>query len=366
MADEITVDLHPSFFGERERVLLRSEGLTASTWRYQSGVCGLRLANEVGEVVLLPFQGQQVWSAQFEGRELTMRSMFEDPVATGDYLSNYGAFVLHCGVTAMGVPSEKDHHPLHGELPNAPYQKAWLVVGEDKHGRYLGLSGEYEQTVAFNHHYLGVPLLKLYAGSSLLRMSYSVTNLKNTDMELMYMAHINFRPVDYGRLVYTAPCTPEHARVRQSVPSHVQVGPGYREFLDELQAHPEKHNLLSPDLVFDPELVFTLDYLADGEGWAHTMQVHPDGGADYVSHRPGQLDKGVRWICRTPDQDALGIVLPATAEPEGYSAEKAKGNVKVLGPGEEWSCEIVLGALSGSEAKEMEGKIGRVLENRGG
>ena len=26
------------------------------------------------------------------------------------------------------------------------------------------------------------------------------------------------------------------------------------------------------------------------------------------------------------------MVLPATAEPEGYTAEKAKGNVKVLGP----------------------------------
>ena len=46
----------------------------------------------------------------------------------------------------------------------------------------------------------------------------------------------------------------------------------------------------------------------------------------------------MRWISRTPDQDCLGIVLPATAEPEGYSAEKAKGNVKVLGPGDVQVC----------------------------
>ena len=54
------------------------------------------------------------------------------------------------------------------------------------------------------------------------------------------------------------------------------------------------------------------------------MQVHPDGTADYIGHRPDQLDHGVRWICRTPDQDALGICLPATAEPEGYSRRRPR------------------------------------------
>ncbi|NPV06899.1 MAG: DUF4432 family protein [Anaerolineae bacterium] len=366
MANDFAVQLEPRFFGESERALLQSDDLTASIWRYDSGVEGLRLRNDLGEVVLLPFQGQQVWSANFAGRELTMRSMFSDPRATRDYLSNYGGFLLHCGVTAMGVPSEKDTHPLHGELPNAPYQKAWLVAGEDEHGRYLGLSGEYQHTVAFNHNYVAVPLLKLYSGSTLLRSEFSVTNLKNTDMELMYLAHINFRPVDYGRLVYTAPCTPEHARVRRSIPSHVQVPPGYREFLDRLQADPTLHNVLSPDLPYDPEAVLTLDYLADEEGWAHTMQVHPDGYADYVAHRPEQLDKGIRWICRTPDQDALGIVLPATAEPEGYAAEKAKGNIKVLGPGGTWSCHMVMGALTAAQAADMEARIARVLGGRPG
>ena len=69
-----------------------------------------------------------------------------------------------------------------------------------------------------------------------------------------------------------------------------------------------------------------------------------------------------RWIWRTPDQDALGLVLPATAEPEGYSAEKAKGNIRTLGPGQTWCCHMVVGALSADEAREMEAKIARVME----
>lgn len=362
MSAETRVNLYPAFFGEKERVILQDGELSASIWRYDGGSCGLRLENGAGKVVVLPFQGQQVWSANFEGRELTMRSMFDEPRNTTDYLSNYGAFLLHCGVTAMGVAGEGDSHPLHGEVPNAPYQKAWLVAGEDERGRYLGVGGEYEHVMAFNHHYVATPCLKLREGSTLLEVDFAVTNLKRTEMERMYLAHINFRPVDYGRLVYSAPCTPEHARVRRSIPSHVHVKPGYREFLDELQRHPEKHNVLTPDLVFDPEAVFSLDYLADPQGWAHTMQVHPDGRADYVAHRPAELDKGVRWICRTPDQDAIGIVLPATAEPEGYSAEKAKGNIKTLGPGETWSCRMVAGALSKAEADEMADKIGGILK----
>ena len=235
------------------------------------------------------------------------------------------------------------------------------MVGQDDRGAYVALGGQFQHTVAFGHNYLAEPLVKLYAGSSLFSVSMALTNLAQTDMEWMYLAHINFRPVDNGKLIYSAICTPEHVRVRTSIPSHVRPGPGYREFLEELGRHPVKHNVLAPDLVFDPELVFTIDYMADEQGWAHSMQVHPDGSADYVAHRPDQLDKGVRWICRTPDQDALGLVLPATAEPEGYTAEKAKGNIRVLPAQEQVQLDMVIGTLSSTEAAGMVDEIEEIL-----
>jgi len=309
----------------------------------------------------LPFQGQQVWSAEFGGRNLTMKSMFAEPRPTREYLHTYGGFLLHCGATAMGVPTKEDTHPLHGELPNAPYQKAYVVVGQDERGSYIGLGGQYTYTVAFSHNYVAEPLVRLYAGSTLFRLTLGITNLKHSEMELMYLAHVNFRPVDGGRLVYSAHCTPQHVRVRTSIPSHIRPRPGYVEFIEELARHPEKHNLLAPGLIFDPEVVFFIDYVADEEGWAHSMQVHPDGSADYIRHRPVQLDKGVRWISRTADQDALGLVLPATAEPEGYLAEQAKGNIKVLPPQGVFRCEIEMGVLAPPEARRMEEKIIQML-----
>ena len=88
----------------------------------------------------------------------------------------------------------------------------------------------------------------------------------------MYMAHVNFRPVDDGRLVQTALRTPEHVRVRTSIPSHVKPGPGFLRFIDELAENPGQHHVLKPGLAFDPEIVFFIDYHADPEGWAHACR----------------------------------------------------------------------------------------------
>ncbi len=358
---ETTLHLQPGHFSERERELIEHGPLRASTFRFDSGVCALRLANELGELVLLPFQGQQIWSAHFLGRELTMRSMFDGPQATRSYLETYGGFLIHCGATAMGVPTAADNHPLHGELPSAPYQSATLKIGADARGPYLELGGRYQHTVAFSHNYTAEPAVRLRAGASVFDVSLTITNLKRSEMELMYLAHANFRPVDGGRLVYSAPADPEHVRVRTSIPSHVRVKPGYAEFLDELSRNPAGHHVLAQGLAFDPEVVFFIDYRTDEVGWAHSLQVHPDGSADVIRHRPDQLPKGVRWICRTADQDAIGILLPATAEPEGYAAEKAKGNLKVLPPGGVWTCSMEMGALDPAQAAEEGALIERVL-----
>ena len=358
-----TIHLSDHFFHTKETVLVETSALSASTFRYSSGVAALRISNDQGELILLPFQGQQIWSATLGGRNITMKSMFEQPNATQDYLQTYGAFLIHCGATAMGVPMGDDTHPLHGELPNASYQNAWVVVGEDEGGEYIGLGGSYQHTVAFSFNYIAQPLVKLYAGSDRCSIKMTVTNLKQTPMGLMYMAHVNFRPVDYGQLIYSAPCTADTVRLRKSIPSHVQPTPEYLALLKTLETDPAQHNILRPDLSFDPEVVINFDYQADSEGWAHTMQVHPDGTADYIRHKPNQLDKGVRWICRTPDQDALGMVLPATAEPEGYHAEKAKGNLKTLAGGGSFSCEMEVGVLSVEEAEAVAIKVDQLLKH---
>lgn len=289
--------------------------------------------------------------------------MFNQPLPTRDFLASYGGFLLHCGATGMGVPGPEDNHPLHGELHSAPYQCAALVLGSDDKGDYIGLTGTYRHTLAFNYNYTATPLVKLYAGSSVFDVSMVIQNLKASPMPLMFLEHVNFVSVDGARLAQTVVCSRETMRVRDAVPTSADVAPGYREFVKLLQSDPKQHLILRQGQVYDPEVVLYLTYLADDKGWAHTLQIHPDGVANLLRHRPEQLNHSVRWLCRTPDQDAFGIE-PSTAEVDGFSAEKKKGNLRLLAGGATFRVDLQVGVLDAQETRREEELINLVLAER--
>jgi hypothetical protein len=354
---QTAVYLYEPMFGERERTIVTQGEFSASVFTFQSGVAAVRLRNELGELVVLPFQGQQIWSATMDGRSLGMKSMFDQPYPTTSYLHTYGGFFVHCGATRMGVPGPNDTHPLHGELPNARYQQAWLTLGNDVNGDYIGISGSFRYTVAFQDNYVATPEIRLYATKRIFTVSLVIDNLKKSPMDLMYLAHINFRPVDHAQLITSAANTPAQIKVRRSIPSHITPAPGYKEFIEELASNPTPANTLTPGLGFDPEVVFTIKPNSDTSGWAHSIQQLPDGSADYVAHRPEQLPFCIRWISRTSDQDCLGFAMPATAEPEGYSAEKAKGNLQSIAGEARWRCDFMVGTLDNQSTTTMHQKI---------
>ena len=354
----VRIELHRSSFESRERRLLETGEFTVSAFRYDSGIEALRVCNARGEIIVLPFKGQQIWRAGFDGRDLTMRSMFDEPVDTQVYLETYGAFMIHCGLAGLGAPGPDDTHPLHGELPNAPFQKAWLEIDEGE--GTVAVGGSYRHTVAFSTNYLATAKVAMTAGSALLGVSLAVENLKQTPMEMMYLAHANFRPVDHGELHYTASYDAGSVRVRTSIPAHISPKPDYMAFIEALARDPLPHHRMDPALAFDPEVVFSIDMMADGDGLAHAMQAHPDGTADYIGFRPDQAPVCTRWVCRTPDQDGLGIAFPATAEVEGYTAEKAKGHVIELVGGATWNIDISMGLLTATEAAGLKDRIDAV------
>lgn len=352
------IELHRSSFSEVERPLCEMGAFQVSTFAYPSGIAAVRVRNTRGEMIILPFKGQQIWRAMFDGRDLTMKSMFDEPVDTMTYLETYGAFMIHCGLTGLGAPGPTDSHPLHGELPNAPFQSAWIDL--DEAAETITIGGSYRHIVAFSTNYLATAQIRLGEDSALLDVSLAVENLKRTPMDLMYLAHANFRPVDHGVLHYTACYDAESVRVRRSVPAHISPKPDYMAFIEQLAKDPTPHHRLHPDLAFDPEVVFAIDMLADTDGLAHAIQKHPDGSADYIGFRPSQAPLCMRWVCRTPDQDGLGIAFPSTSEVEGYAAEKAKGHVVELAGGDVWRIDMRMGLLTPDEAGEMESTIEKV------
>jgi hypothetical protein len=71
----------------------------------------------------------------------------------------------------------------------------------------------------------------------------------------------------------------------------------------------------------------------------------------------------MRWICRTPDQDGIGVAFPATSGVEGYRVEKQKGRVVTLAGGSDWRIDFTLGLLT---AAETEAAIEAIDAIRGG
>lgn len=363
---ETIIQLPPEQFLPEERIIVRSGCFTAAAFRFPGGVCGLRLTNDVGELVLLPFQGQQIWRASFKGVELTMKSMFPAPVPTTDYLSTYGGFLIHCGMTAMGVPSAADTHPLHGELPNLTYPSVSLLLGEDENGLFIALRGQVEYTIAFTVHYRAEPEVRLHAGATVAHISLDVTNLRARPLSYQYLCHINFRPVDGAQLVYSAKADPEHVHAHLAVPDDLpmQDQANLRRYIEAINRDPSVHHVIDPQNQFyDPEIVMTLRYASDEAGYGHTLQVLPDGTAFSVAHRVRELPLVLRWIARTVDEDALGMALPATAEHHGRIQSAKDGQIKSLAGGDTLSIRMQVGYLDKDAAAAAQDQIQRLLES---
>lgn len=308
---EVIIPLDEASFRETPVVLLEAGELSVTAFRYRSGIAGLRIRNSVGHLVALPFRGQQIWDAHFHGRRLTMQTAFEDPVDTRDYLAGNGAYFIHCGGSAMGNPGPEDDHPLHGELPTAPMDRAWLTVGEAG----VGLHGSLTHRVGFGPWFQAELALVVAPGSGILESRAVLTNRSAEERPLMYLAHVNFRTAVGGRVV---------------------------EQLDGPAG--DMTAALAEGVRVEPELVETVPVRAVG-GWVRSEQHHADGGRDLVEYRPGDLTHTIRWLRRSADDEAFGFSLPASAEPGGFAAEDRKGHVRRFPPGGTLTAVIRHGAL---------------------
>jgi hypothetical protein len=352
------LNLQKTFFMGKDYTLSEFGGMKATSFTFSTGVNAIRLENHEGSIVILPYQGQQIWDAVFRGRRLTMRNFFQEPIPSTNLLDSYGAFLFHCGALRMGCPGPEDTHPLHGELPAAQYQEARLIFGEDTNGPYLGLSGTFSYIKAFGDKYRATPQVKIRSHSSILDIDMRIENLAHAPMDLMYMCHINFCPAINGEIVQAAGWNTNDMAIRSSIPAHVKPTAKFLAFLDSLGKDPGVTRKIRPEDDYNPEIVFYIRNLKkDDEGVTHMIQKHPDGSADYVSYNTEVFNHTVRWILSHEDQKVMGMALPSTCDPEGYTAEKKKGNVRIIPALGSANFAVRVGYLDSAEAMQMEKTI---------
>jgi Domain of unknown function (DUF4432) len=354
------VDLRRAFFGDSERVVLRHGSCTASLFRYETGIEAIRLSNERGHVVVLPYMGQIVWSAMFDEVELAMQSMFREPRPAKVIVETYGCLAYHAGLLRNGVPSPQDTHILHGEMPCAEMDKAGLECGVDERGGWIAVTGEREYAMGFGAHYRATPRVILRASAPDIDVVMDVENLSAAPMDLMYLCHVNFAFAEGGRIVQPVPFTPDHVITRTAIPGHVSPSDDYRALLAELAKDPARMEILNEAERYDPEQVFYIKGQPRGaDGLVHYMMARREGDGFTIAWDPTIMQHTIRWILANSDQRVAAFAMPATCEPEGYLAEKGKGNVRSLKGGAKASFTTHIGYVDSTKAaaaaKSIEG-----------
>jgi len=359
------LNLSHNFFNENPHQLLTHGDIKITAFRYSTGTEALKIENTKGFFVILPFQGQQIWQANFLGKELGMLTSIKEPIPNVEYLKTYGGFLLHCGISAFGSPQADDSHPLHGETPNISFNEAYIDCSEDENGKFVTISGLLNFDIAFTRHYHFIPSCKLYENDSILHFNLTIKNLRTEPMEYMYLAHINFRPINGAKLIYSAHRDAAHIKVHKRIAANVpkQQAEKLMAFMERIQENPSLVDYVgNKDEIYDPEICFAIKYEGDENNRAYTLQYEAGVGACYVSHPIDVLPVGVRWISRTGSEDSMGMVLPATAEHLGYMNAKRANMVKSLDGGEILTFSYEVGYIDDAQALEVIDKINTILK----
>jgi hypothetical protein len=185
--------------------------------------------------------------------------------------------------------------------------------------------------MGFGAHYRATPRVVLPFRRAGCDIVMEVENLSTAPMDLMYLCHVNFAFAEGARIVQPVPYTPAHVVTRTSVPGHVTPTPEYRALLDDLAGNPGRMRWLSEPERYDPEQVFYIKGLKRGaDGLVRFMLARREGDAFAIAWDPEVMPHTIRWILANSDQRVAAFAMPATCEPEGYLAEKRKGNVRSL------------------------------------
>lgn len=359
------VNFKPSFFGDRPLELLRDGELSATAFRYETGVCGLRIRNQHCNMVVLPYMGQQIWFAEFEGKNLTQKSIFDQPQATTKFGDNYGGLLLHCGLTNINCAGEGEDYPLHGELPFANYPETYTGIGRDEKGKYLAVGGTYVYRNSQEYHYAYSPELRLYDDASVVEMHIDIHNRRGSSLDYMFMCHMNWLAVDGSHIVYSAKKDKEHIKVDPTELGGDSLrAVRIREYGKRLLEDPTIADVLDlENQCYDPEMCINIKYESDEKGWAHAMQVMPDGDACYVGFRTKELPYALRWYCCTGDEAGIGIALPTTGTNRSTAYQKEHGYYNTLAAGAHESIRFNFGYLSKEKAQSVEEHIENILKD---
>lgn len=327
-------------FTDCHTTLLENDAFQVTSFRYPSGIESIKIQNSKGYVELLPYMGQIIWDAAFDGISLRLKNIFKQPKPATNIVDTYGCFAFHSGLLANGCPGPEDTHPMHGEFSCATMDEAWLDVTAES----VALVSRYEYCQGFGYHYVAEPRVTLTKDATRFQIHMEVTNLTCVEMPLQYMCHMNYAYVDQGCISSNIPATA--FRLRESIPSHVHPTKkwlAYNEEIKKLQQEGRSMEVLDQPDMYDPEIVFMADHIDQYAEHVTVEMDSPQGYGFQTEFSTKDFTSATRWIMKNDDLQVAAFVLPATCRPEGFLAAKKAGTLLYLQPNEKKTFTVMTG-----------------------
>ena len=332
----ITIPLHKEHFTKQKQLIAHSNNFEVNAFVFNSGIEALEIKNNQGHLIVLPFLGQIIWDAKFLGIDMCMKNMFSEPKKSNGIIGTYGCFAFHSGLISNGCPSPEDNHLLHGEMPCAPMDSAWLEIEMG----CLTVKGQYEYVMGFGEHYLATPSISLEANASLFDIKMKVKNLGSKPMPLQYMCHMNTAYVEGATFEQNIP--DEAIKLRETIPGHVKPTEQWLDYNEMLKVSPPIQSL-TDNKMYDPEIVYFMDKLSKFTDEAiFEMTISKDN--KLITHfDTSMFYYATRWILYNGDQTVGAYVLPATCRPEGFLAAQLNDTLLYLATNEEREFKVRTG-----------------------
>lgn len=324
------------------------------------GVELIELDNGDTRLFVLPTRGMGIWKVELPDRTLGWRSPVRGPVhpqfvpldePSGlGWLDGFDEFLVRCGLESNGAPDFNEQgqlvYPLHGRIANRPAHQ--VDVGVDDEAGTITLRGIVEET---RFHFQKLRLqstLTTSLGSTSFSVRDRVENFGGTPAEMQMLYHLNIgEPLLHPGDQLIAPVR----RVSDRSDPQAEDLQGWNHYGSHVPGQRED--------------CYYAEMQADEAGQTQVLLKHAAGTqGTRISYNVDALPYFTLWKNLVASEDGYVTGLePATNYPNPRSEEKANGRVVVLQPGESWSAELVVDALTGAEqVAEAEASIERLKQ----
>jgi hypothetical protein len=255
-----------------------------------------------------------------------------------EYFRNFTAGLMStCGLTYLGAPCNDQGNELglHGRIGNTAAEEVSAGVRWNSGAKEIVISGKMREAKFFGENLCLERKICSPLGQNKILITDNITNAGFTLQPFMILYHINFGyPLLQPNSEIIAPVhrvIPRDSRAMEGISGNFKIEPPQKGYSEQV-------------------FYWDLDFIADGYT-ALGLVNEEIGFGVYEKFKKEQLPRFIQWKQMGEGFYVMGLE-PGNCYPEGRAAEREKGTLEYLEPGETKRIDLEIGILDGE--KEIE------------